>query len=455
VTTYGEAPSRYAGHRRDGAPPQSSSRAGAGRLDVAARTPLLARPLTSYYLLLGSVLLLVGLGLVMVLSASSVDAYSDSGSSFSVFQRQLMWVAIGLPMLWLGSRLPVRAFRLLAYPLLLASICGLLLVFVPGIGAPPVSGARRWIEVGPLRFQPSEVGKLAIALWGADLFARKQSLLGDWRHLMVPLVPVSVLLALLIMLEPDMGTTMTLVSVVLALLWVVGAPARVFVATFGSVVALSAVLAVAAPYRLARVVTFLDPCSAEHRLAGGFQGCQGLYAVASGGWFGVGLGSSRQKWSYLPNAHTDYIFAIVGEELGLLGTLFVLSLFTVLAYAGVRIAQRSRDPFVRLASAGVTAWLVVQAVVNMGAVTGLLPITGIPLPFISFGGSSLGVSLFAIGMLAAFARREPGAAAAIAARGPRPVARARRRVASFYGLGPGPRRRSRRAPARPRPAAHR
>ncbi len=438
MTTYGEAPSRYADTR---------GRAGA---KAQPKTPLLARPLTSYYLLLGSVLLLISLGLVMVLSASSVDAYSDSGSSFSVFQRQLVWVTIGLPMLWLGSRLPVRALRLLAYPLLLGSIVGLLLVFVPGIGAPPVSGARRWIEVGALRFQPSEVAKLALALWGADLYARKQALLTDWRHLLVPLVPVAGLLALLIMVEPDMGTTMTLVAVVLALLWVVGAPGKVFAAMLGAVVTLSAILAVAAPYRLARVVTFLDPCSPEHRLDAGFQGCQGLYAVASGGWFGVGLGSSRQKWSYLPNAHTDYIFAIVGEELGLLGTLLVLSLFAVLAYSGIRIAQRSRDPFVRLASAGITAWITVQAMVNMGAVTGLLPITGIPLPFISFGGSSLGVSLFAVGMLAAFARREPGAAAAIAARGPRPVARARRRLAGFYGFGPGPRRRSRPA-ARPKP----
>jgi cell division protein FtsW len=442
VTTYGEATSRYAGSR--GRTPGRTAGA-------QAKTPLLARPLTSYYLLLGSVLLLISLGLVMVLSASSVDAYSDSGSSFSIFTRQLLWVAIGLPMLWLGSRLPVRALRLLAYPLLLGSVVGLLLVFVPGIGAPPVAGARRWIEVGALRFQPSEVAKLALALWGADLYARKQALLTDWRHLLVPLVPVAGLLALLVMVEPDMGTTMTLVAVVLALLWVVGAPGKVFASMLGAVVTLSAILAVAAPYRLERVVSFLDPCSAKHRLDAGFQGCQGLYAVASGGWFGVGLGSSRQKWSYLPNAHTDYIFAIVGEELGLLGTLFVLGLFAVLAYAGIRIAQRSRDPFVRLASASITAWLVVQAVVNMGAVTGLLPITGIPLPFISFGGSSLGVSLFAVGMLAAFARREPGAAAAIAARGPRPVARARRRVAGFYGFGPGPRRRARAAAARPKP----
>ncbi|HVE62667.1 MAG TPA: putative lipid II flippase FtsW [Mycobacteriales bacterium] len=415
------------------------------RASTKARTPLLARPLTSYYLLVGSALLLLGLGLVMVLSASSVDSFSASGSSLVIFRRQLLWVLIGLPMFWVASRLPVRAFRLLAYPLLLGSIVGLLLVFVPGIGAPPVSGARRWIEIGPIRFQPSEVAKYALVLWGADLYARKQALLNDWKHLLVPLVPVAALLALLIMIEPDMGTTMTLVAVVVALLWVVGAPLRIFSAFFAVLVSLSAVLAVVEPYRLRRVTSFVDPCATEIRLTDGFQGCQGLYAIASGGWFGVGLGGSRQKWSYLPNAHTDYIFAIVGEELGLLGTLLVLILFAVLAYAGVRIAQRAQDTFVRLAAAGVTAWVIAQALINMGAVTGLLPITGIPLPFISFGGSSLGVTLFAVGMLAAFARREPGVSVALAARGPRLPARTRRAVAAFYGFGPGPRPRGRAA----------
>ncbi len=442
MTTYGDVAGRTTSSPRG-----TSLNVHAGAASKP-RMPLLARPLTSYYLLVGSALLLLGLGLVMVLSASSVDSYSTSGSSLRVFQRQLLWVLIGLPMFWVGSRLPVRAFRLLAYPLLLGSVVGLLLVFVPGIGAPPVSGARRWIEIGPVRFQPSEVAKFALVLWGADLFARKESLLDDWKHLLVPLVPVAALLALLIMLEPDMGTTMTLVSVVVALLWVVGAPMRIFAAFFGVLVTLSALLAVIEPYRLRRVTSFVDPCAADIRLTDGFQGCQGLYAIASGGWFGVGLGGSRQKWSYLPNAHTDYIFAIIGEELGLLGTLLVLLLFAVLAYAGVRIAQRSRDTFVRLAASGVTAWVIAQALINMGAVTGLLPITGIPLPFISFGGSSLGVTLFAVGMLAAFARREPGVSAALAARGPRLPARGRRAVAAFYGFGPGPRPRGQVAPSR-------
>jgi cell division protein FtsW len=409
-----------------------------------ARVPLLARPLTSYYLVVGSALLLAGLGLVMVLSASSVSSYRASGSSFAVFRKQLMWVVLGLPAMWLAVRIPVRWIRVLAWPLMLASVVGLLLVFVPGIGAPPVSGATRWIRVGSITAQPSEIAKLALILWAADVYARKEALLDDWRHVLVPLLPVTCVLAALIMVEPDMGTTLVILATAFALVWVVGAPGRIVAMLAGAGVTLVTLLAVVEPYRFARLVGFGDPCSTAQRLTNGYQGCQGLYAVGSGGWFGVGLGQSRQKWSgYLPNAHTDFIFAIVGEELGLAGTLFVLLLFAILAYAGIRVAQRSRDPFVRLAATGITAALTVQALVNMATVTGLLPITGIPLPLISFGGSSLGVSLFAIGVLAAFARNEPGAREALAARGPTPVKRARRVVASFYGFGPAPRRRRR------------
>ena len=410
----------------------------------AKRTPLFARPLTSYYLVTGSALLLTGIGLVMVLSSSSVASYRVNGSSFAVFQKQLLWVVLGLPAMWLAVRLPVRFVRWLGWPLMAVSIVGLLLVFVPGIGAPPVSGATRWIRVGPITAQPSELAKLALILWAADVYARKDALLDDWRHVLVPLLPATCLLAVLIMAEPDMGTTLVILSIAFALIWVVGAPGRI-VALLGTVgAALVTLLAVIEPYRFARLVGFVDPCGAANRLDNGYQGCQGLYAIGSGGWFGVGLGQSRQKWSgYLPNAHTDFIYAIIGEELGLAGTLLVLVLFAILAYSGVRVAQRSRDPFVRLAATGITAALIVQATVNMATVTGLLPITGIPLPLISFGGSSLGVSLFSIGILAAFARNEPGAREALAARGPTAVARARRGLAAFYGFGPAPRGRAR------------
>lgn len=387
---------------------------------TAERVPLLARPLASYYLVLSSAGLLLALGLVMVLSASSVNAFRVSGSSYSVFLKQLMWVAVGLPLLLLASRLPVRAFRKLSYPLLLVSLAGLVLVLVPGIGK-SVLGSSRWIGVGPFTVQPSELAKLGLALWGADLLVRKRRLLGEWRHLLVPILPMAMFVFALVMLEPDMGTTLVLVVIVLALMWVVGSPLRLFAGLLSTIVLLVTALAVTEPYRLARLTSFADPF--HDAQDGGYQAVQGLYALASGGWWGLGLGASREKWQYLPNAHTDFILAVTGEELGLVGTILVLVLFAVLAYGGIRVAQRSADPFARLVAAAVTAWLTGQAFINMGAVVGLVPITGIPLPLISFGGSSLVPTMFAIGMLLALAKTEPAAAQVVARRSARRSAR--------------------------------
>ena len=369
----------------------------------APKPGLLDRPLASYYLVVGSTGALLLLGLVMVLSASSVSSYQASGNSYALFERQLMWVGLALPLAVGGARMSVRWARLLGYPLVLLSAAGLLLVLVPGVGV-SAYGATRWIGAGSLTIQPSEVGKLALALWGADLLVRKRRRLGEWRHLLVPLLPVGALFAALVMLEPDMGTTIVLLLVVLGLLWVVGAPARLFLSVAAAIGALGGLLAILEPYRLARLTSFVHPFADAQ--GDGYQAVQGIYALASGGWWGNGLGASHEKWDYLPNAHTDFIFAIIGEELGLVGTLLVLVLFGILGYAGIRVAQRSRDPFIRLAATGITAWLLGQALVNVGAVVGVLPITGIPLPFISFGGSALLPTLFAVGLLAGFARRE-------------------------------------------------
>ncbi len=396
-------------------PPQPAARR-SPEPDVSAegqRVPLLARPMASYYLIASASALLLGLGLVMVLSASSVTSYATSGSSFSVFIKQLMWVAIGVPALLLANRMSTRVLRMLAYPLLLAGIGGLLLVLVPGIGV-SAYGATRWVGVGSFTLQPSELAKLGLALWGADLLVRKKRRLREWRHLLIPLLPVATLLAMLVMLEPDLGTTLVIVTILMTLLWVVGSPARLFAGLLSVIGMLVTYLAVAEPYRLARLASFADPFKDSQDT--GWQAVQGLYALASGGWWGVGLGASREKWSYLPNAHTDFILAIIGEELGLVGTLLVVVLFGVLAYGGIRVAQRSSDQFGRLVAAAITAWLVGQALINMGAVVGLLPITGIPLPLISFGGSSLLLTMFAIGILLSLAKTEPAAAQVIAAR---------------------------------------
>ena len=404
-----------------------------------ARVPLLHRPCASYYLLLVTTGLLLVIGVVMVFSASSVQAYADSGRSWSTGLKQALFVAAGVPAMLVASRLPVRAYRLAAYPLLLLSFALLVLVLLVGRSA---GGARSWIALGGgFNLQPAELAKLALVLWGADLLARKQRLLGDWRHLFVPLVPVTGLLLGLVMLQPDLGTSLATTSVVLGLLWVVGAPLRWFAGFSVGMVGLAGALAVAEPYRMERLLAFRDPFADAQDT--GFQAVQSFYALSSGGWFGLGLGASREKWAGgLPEAHTDFVFAIIGEELGLLGTLTVLALFAVLVYTGVRIAQRARDPFARLAAASVTALLACQSLMNMGAVVGLLPITGITLPLVSFGGSSLLVTLAMIGMLLSFARAEPGAIEALRAR--------RQAVADRRATVVSAARRARRGAARPR-----
>ncbi len=388
-----------------------------GEAAAAARPSVLQGPLASYYLVLVSTGLLLAIGFVMVLSASSVRAYSTYGSVFAIAVKQGIFIGIGLPAMWLGSRIPVRVYRKFGLPLLLAALFLLVAVLVPGIGR-NVDGARRWIPL-PMGFnlQPSEIAKLGLSLWGADVLVRKKKLLGEWKHLVIPLVPAVALVAGLVMLEPDMGTTIVVSAILMALLWVVGAPGRVFAVMLTSALTLGALMAVAEPYRLRRLTSFADPCSETQRLDHGFQACQGLTALHSGGVFGLGLGASREKWAGgLPNPYTDYVFAIIGEELGLLGTLTVLLLFATLTFAGIRIAKRTNDPFVRLAATGITVWIAVQALVNMATVAGLVPITGIPLPLISFGGSALILTLFGLGMLLAFARTEPGAQKALAQR---------------------------------------
>lgn len=374
---------------------------GAGGLARPRLLEAMSRPSAAYHLVLGSGGLLILLGLIMVLSASSVASYASSGSSFSVFEKQALWFAMGLPGLVIGLRMPTRYTRKLGYPLLLVSLVALVAVLIPGIGR-NVYGARRWIALGPLQLQPSELAKVALVLAGADLLARKYKRLDDMRHLLIPLVPVSVLFVMLVMAEPDMGTSTVLVVIMLTLLAIAGAPRKVFAWTFSGIVVAFAALAVMEPYRLARLTSFADPFKVAD--GGGYQTVQGLFAIASGGWWGLGLGASRAKWGYLPNQYTDYIFAVIGEELGLLGGLVVITLFAVLGFAGFRIAAQAKEPFQQLVAGGITAWIVGQALINMCAVVGLLPVTGVPLPFVSFGGSSLVFTMFGLGILGAVGR---------------------------------------------------
>ena len=384
---------------------------------LATWSAFLDRPLTSYYLIVGITGLLLGLGLVMVLSTSSVQDLAEGLPPYSDFKKQLLGALIGLPIMFLAARSSPRLFRAAAYPLLGVSILGLGLTLIPAVGR-SAYGASRWIAVGPLQLQPSEFAKLALVLWGADLLARKERLgqLEDWRHLLIPLLPGVGLLAMLVMAGDDLGTTFVLLVIFITLLWVIGTPGRVFGGMLALMGLVMLLLAVTSAYRLKRLTGFVNQQGSP--MGPNMQGIQGKYAVGSGGLFGVGLGASGEKWGYVPESTSDFIFAILGEELGLVGTLCVCLLYGGLAFAGLRVARRVQDTFSRLAAAAITAWVVMQAVVNIGAVIGVLPITGVPLPLVSAGLSSLLVTMVALGMLMSFARREPGAREALAARGP-------------------------------------
>jgi cell division protein FtsW len=415
TTTAGEPRSRV---RSSGA---VSSKAGPAKTGASSGTAgwaatvrhALDRPLTSYYLLLGASTLLITIGLMMVLSASSVDGYKHYGSSYYWFFRQVTWMALALPVAFLVSRLPHRVIRAFAWPGILLALLTLALTRVPGLGV-EVAGNTNWLSLGPVRVQPSELAKLAVILWCADLYARKERLIGDWRHALVPMVPVTGLVTLLVLLQHDLGTALVLFAIVLGMLWIVGAPGRLFVVALTTVGVLALWLATTSRERLERLTNFADPF--KDYQGAGWQPAHGIFAMSSGGIFGKGISASQQKWGALPGAHTDFIFAVLGEELGLVGTLLVLGLFLTIAYAGFRVAVRTKDPFVRYMAAGITLWLTAQMMINVGMVLALLPVIGIPLPLVSYGGSALLPSLVALGLLVSFARSEPGAKAALRAR---------------------------------------
>jgi cell division protein FtsW len=405
------------GNRREPAPGRAPlTVSGLGERVRSVRT-LLDRPLTSYYLIAGITTLLLGLGLVMVLSTASVTDLLYGESPYYGFERQFIGVLVGVPIMWLTARSSPRLFRAAAYPLIAVSVIGLGLTLIHGVGQSQ-SGAARWIQLGPVQFQPSELAKLALAVWGADLLARKEKLgmLADWRHILVPLMPGTGLLALLVMAGDDLGTTTILLLIFLALLWVAGTPGRVFTALLILMGLVLLLLMVTAPYRMQRLTEFLNQTN-TNPVGPNMQSIQGKYALGSGGIFGVGIGASREKWGWLPESTSDFIFAVIGEELGLIGTLCVTALYGGLAVAGLRVARRATDTFSRLAAAAITAWIILQAMVNIGAVIDVLPITGVPLPLVSQGLSSMLVTMVGLGMLMSFARREPGASQALAARG--------------------------------------
>jgi cell division protein FtsW len=352
--------------------------------------------------LLGVVLSLTAFGVVMVYSASAVYATQKFGSATYFLRRDLLWCALGLAAMWTAARTDFAAYRKYAYPML--GVAVVLLVGVLVVGA-RINGARRWFHLGPISFQPAELAKLALVIYLAQSLARKAEKVRSFTVGFVPHMLVCGLMMLLLLKQPDLGTAVILGMTTLVMLFVAGANiSYIFIAFLAAAPVIYQAI-VGTPWRLRRMLAYIDPW--QYRYDVGYQITESLISIGSGGVFGLGLGDGRQKMMFLPEAHNDYLPAIIGEELGFLGLCAVLIAFSVLVWRGARAALKARDAFGCYLGFGVTAMFGLQAVVNLGVVTGALPTKGLPLPFVSFGGSTLVVDLFAMGILLNISRGAP------------------------------------------------
>ena len=397
VTTHLGAPARVLEKAKRSAQRRHPAAAGAR----VRRRPRREPPPTSFYVLLVSVFVLCMLGLVMVLSASSIDALRQGSSGWTYFGRQALWATLGVVALLVAFRMPHRVVRALVAPGLLVVFGLNVAVLIPGLGV-KINGARAWFDLGPFGFQPSELLKLALLVYAADLLARRADRMGDLRATFRPLVIMLALASGLVLLQGDLGSAIVLATIVLAVAFIGGTPLVPLAGAGAGLFLAGTVFVTSVDYRRERWLSFLN--LAAHREDSGFQVWQSLIGIASGGVPGAGLGAGRAKWGYLPESHTDFIFAVLAEELGLIGVVGVVGLFLVILYLGVSISLRAADRFSQLLAGGITAWIAVQAIINIGGVTGMLPVTGLTLPFLSFGGTSLLVTMTAAGLLLGCAR---------------------------------------------------
>jgi cell division protein FtsW len=354
------------------------------------------RKLTPDLWLFGLVVALVSIGVVMVYSASAIMAADRFRDPLHFLKRQGMWVILGMGAMWAGMLFDYRRLERLVVPLLAASFVLLVLVLVPPFGQ-EVNGTRRWLRLGPVSFQPVELAKLSLLLYLASFLARRGEVMGSFGRGLLPLLLVAGGMAGLTLLQPDMGNAMVLVILTLALAFLGGARVMHMGLIAGAALPLCAAAIAMKPYRLRRMVAFMNPWNDPQ--GSGFQIIQSFLALGSGGWLGRGLGESKQKLFYLPEAHTDFIFAIIGEEFGILGSAIMVVLFTLFVWRGLRIGLRAPEAFGSFLALGLTVMLATQTIVNLGVVTGSLPTKGLPLPFISFGGSALTMALFSTGVL--------------------------------------------------------
>ncbi len=338
---------------------------------------------------------LLVIGVTATMSASSAVAIELQSDRLFFFKRQLVGIGLGVVAMAVASRVPYTLYRKFAAPLFVGTLASLVAVLAIGTGA---NGATRWIAIGPITIQPSEIAKFSVIVALAAVLEKKHRLLGEFGHFVAPVLAIVGTVGLLIMLQPDLGTTIVIAAAALGVIMASSTPFRFVLYSGGAAVGLATLFAFTADYRLARITGFRNPWADVQ--GSGWQLVQSYLALGSGGVTGVGLGASRARWFYLPNAHTDFIFAIIGEETGFIGGIVVMFLFLLLAAAGWAIANRAIDPFGRMLATGITVWLSFQAVVNIGGVLGVLPITGITLPFVSYGSTAVAVSMGAIGVLA-------------------------------------------------------
>jgi cell division protein FtsW len=374
-------------------------------LENSGYSKIFARPELPFYLILWSTVFLVALGLTMVLSASTVTSLQENGNSYSIFTRQFFFLIIGTAAAYWAYKVRGTVWLRIARISLTVSILTLLLPFVSFLGK-DVKGNRNWIEFWGFTLQPSEFAKLGLILWCAYQLNNIDTNRNGSSSLLV-LLPAIGVMALIILIQKDLGTALLILMIFIGILFIAGAPLKLFLSVFVTGIVIGSVFVFSSPYRMDRFAALFDPFDERYYKFSGWQPAHSIMGLASGGLWGSGLGASKQKWANLAEAHTDFIFSVIGEELGLLGSLLVLGLYSALIYAIVRVALKTKDNFSRYATAAIACWFIAQVAINIGSATSLIPVIGVTLPFISYGGSSLLANLLAVGFVLGVARRTP------------------------------------------------